>query len=138
MFGFLFRIGLAAVAGWAIWRSIQELEPATDDQVSANRNDPTLNPPSPRSIETVKIEVASPPATVTDVTPPAVEAVASPPAAAPVADGKTIEAYCVRCKQRRTVINAHEETTSNGRRGARGICETCGANVFVMLRRDAS
>jgi hypothetical protein len=44
--------------------------------------------------------------------------------------------YCVRCKTKRSIQNAHEETTESGRRAARGTCPVCGANMFTFLKED--
>jgi hypothetical protein len=41
--------------------------------------------------------------------------------------------YCVRCKTKRPIKDAHEEKTESGRRAARGTCPVCGANMFTFL-----
>jgi uncharacterized protein DUF5679 len=41
--------------------------------------------------------------------------------------------YCVRCKTKRPIKDAHEERTESGRRAARGVCPVCGANMFTFL-----
>jgi hypothetical protein len=48
-------------------------------------------------------------------------------------DTLSLDVYCVRCREHRTLTNAHIEITSNGRRAARGVCPVCGANVFTFL-----
>lgn len=48
----------------------------------------------------------------------------------------TIEAYCVKCKQKRRVLNAQEVTMKNGRIAIRGTCEVCGSNLFRIGRLD--
>jgi hypothetical protein len=35
------------------------------------------------------------------------------------------EAYCVKCKEKREIKDAHEETLENGRRALRGVCTVC-------------
>ena len=55
----------------------------------------------------------------------------TPPA--PMASEDGITAYCVRCHEKRTMEEPHEETTENGRRAARGTCPECGANMFTFL-----
>ena len=42
-------------------------------------------------------------------------------------------AYCVKCKAKREVKNAREETFPNGRRAVRGQCSVCGTNVTKFL-----
>lgn len=44
-----------------------------------------------------------------------------------------ISAYCARCRERRVLLNVHEETTATGRRAARGACSVCGTTVFTFL-----
>jgi len=44
--------------------------------------------------------------------------------------------YCVRCKTKRPIQGAHEETTETGRRAARGTCPVCGANMFTFLKDE--
>jgi hypothetical protein len=47
-----------------------------------------------------------------------------------------VTGYCVRCKTKRPIQEAHEETTESGRRAARGTCPVCGANMFTFLKDD--
>ena len=57
-------------------------------------------------------------------------------AQAPTADADDlgeIVGYCVRCKTKRVIVDAHAETTESGRRAARGTCPVCGANMFTFL-----
>jgi hypothetical protein len=53
-------------------------------------------------------------------------------------DAKPLEeevvGYCVRCKTKRPIQEAHEEITETGRRAARGVCPVCGANMFTFLK----
>jgi hypothetical protein len=68
--------------------------------------------------------------------PTAVPAAAEAPAsAAPAEAGIAQEAigYCMRCRTKRPIKNAHEEISESGRRAARGICPVCGTNMFVFL-----
>ncbi|HZU66849.1 MAG TPA: alpha/beta fold hydrolase [Ktedonobacteraceae bacterium] len=46
------------------------------------------------------------------------------------ADSLVVEAYCVKCKQKRTVQDAHEVTMKNGRTAIRGKCPVCGTGLF--------
>jgi hypothetical protein len=46
---------------------------------------------------------------------------------------EAVAGYCVRCKTKRTIKDAHEEITESGRRAARGTCPVCGANMFTFL-----
>ena len=56
----------------------------------------------------------------------------SPPSErkSPMADQ---EAYCVKCKTKREVVNSREETFENGRRALRGQCAVCGTNITKFL-----
>ena len=44
-----------------------------------------------------------------------------------------IEAYCVKCKEKRTIEDAEVVTMENGRRAAKGKCPTCGTKVTRFL-----
>src|SRR5579875_3712948 len=46
------------------------------------------------------------------------------------ADSLVVEAYCVKCKQKRTVQDAHEVTMKNGRTAIRGKCSVCGTGLY--------
>jgi hypothetical protein len=50
------------------------------------------------------------------------------------AESLLVEAYCVRCKKKTQVRNAHEVTMKNGRIAIRGTCMVCGANLHRMGR----
>ena len=53
------------------------------------------------------------------------------PAEASIAE--EIVGYCMRCRTKRPIKNAHEEISESGRRAARGACPVCGTNMFVFL-----
>jgi hypothetical protein len=67
--------------------------------------------------------------------PPAAGAVA-PAEAHPLgtAEGeRTVEGYCMRCKEHRTMSDVQIATAANGRRSARGVCPVCGAKMSTFL-----
>ncbi|HEX5726778.1 MAG TPA: DUF5679 domain-containing protein [Longimicrobiaceae bacterium] len=43
------------------------------------------------------------------------------------------EAYCVKCRAKREIRNAREETTSSGRRALKGECAVCGTKITRFL-----
>ena len=43
------------------------------------------------------------------------------------------EAYCVKCKTKREIKNAHEEKMDNGRRALKGECPVCGTKLTRFL-----
>jgi hypothetical protein len=43
------------------------------------------------------------------------------------------EAYCVKCKEKRTMQDSHITQTSNGRRMAKGKCPVCGTTMNKFL-----
>lgn len=53
-------------------------------------------------------------------------------------DGDPLMSYCVSCRTKRPMINTHEETTENGRRALRGICEVCNSKMFRFLPNESS
>jgi len=48
------------------------------------------------------------------------------------------EGYCVRCKAKKPIADAVEETMKNGRRAVKGKCPTCGAVMFKILGGKAA
>jgi cytochrome c553 len=86
-----------------------------------------VNPSSdaPGEVPT-QLENSAAPPEATMETPPA-------PMADDESDENGITAYCVRCHEKRAMVDPHEETTENGRRAARGTCPECGANMFTFL-----
>ncbi len=48
-----------------------------------------------------------------------------------------MEAYCVKCKEKREMQNPQAEFTSSGAPGTRGTCPVCGTTMFRMGRTEA-
>jgi len=48
----------------------------------------------------------------------------------------TYEAYCVKCREKRT-FEGEEVELKNGRRAAQGLCPTCGTKMNRMLGKKA-
>jgi pimeloyl-ACP methyl ester carboxylesterase len=48
----------------------------------------------------------------------------------------TIEAYCMKCKVKRGMLNPTEVTLKNGRPALRGTCEVCGTSLFRIGRAE--
>ncbi|MBL9175086.1 MAG: hypothetical protein JNL10_16220 [Verrucomicrobiales bacterium] len=48
------------------------------------------------------------------------------------------EGYCVRCKAKKPIADAVEETMKNGRKAVKGKCPTCGAVMFKILGGKAA
>jgi pimeloyl-ACP methyl ester carboxylesterase len=44
-----------------------------------------------------------------------------------------VEAYCVKCKQKRNMVNPRQTTTKNGRRAMEGICPICSTRLFRFI-----
>ena len=42
----------------------------------------------------------------------------------------TLEAYCLKCKGQREVIDPEEVTLKNGRPATKGVCGTCSSKLF--------
>ncbi len=43
------------------------------------------------------------------------------------------EGYCVKCKARKEIADAVEETMKNGRKAIKGRCPSCGTVMFKIL-----
>jgi uncharacterized Zn finger protein (UPF0148 family) len=48
------------------------------------------------------------------------------------------EGYCVKCKAKKEIVNAVEETMKNGRKAIKGKCPTCGTVMFKIMGGKAS
>ncbi|HWQ15243.1 MAG TPA: DUF5679 domain-containing protein, partial [Roseiflexaceae bacterium] len=46
---------------------------------------------------------------------------------------RTVEGFCMRCKQHRTMSDVRITVAANGRRAARGTCPVCGARMSTFL-----
>ena len=51
-------------------------------------------------------------------------------AATPLNSAPAIEAYCVKCKKKVTMLNAQKVIMKNGRPATRGICPVCGTGLY--------
>jgi hypothetical protein len=59
----------------------------------------------------------------------------------PEASAQTIfmpEGYCVKCKAKKEIAEAVEETMKNGRKAIKGKCPTCGVVMFKILGGKAA
>jgi hypothetical protein len=43
------------------------------------------------------------------------------------------QGYCVKCKAKRTMVNAQQVTMKNGRPAMKGSCEKCGTGMYKIL-----
>jgi RNase P subunit RPR2 len=43
-----------------------------------------------------------------------------------------MEAYCMKCKTKRTMSNAEQITMKNGRPATQGKCPVCGTKMFKI------
>lgn len=48
------------------------------------------------------------------------------------------EGYCVKCKSRKEIVDAVEETMKNSRKAIKGRCPACGTVMFKILGGKAS
>jgi hypothetical protein len=48
------------------------------------------------------------------------------------------EGYCVKCKAKKEITDAVEETMKNGRKAIKGRCPTCGTVMFKILGGKAA
>jgi len=49
------------------------------------------------------------------------------------ASGEQVEAYCVKCKQKRIMLNPIDTVTKNGRNAKTGTCPVCGTKLFRFV-----
>jgi hypothetical protein len=48
------------------------------------------------------------------------------------------QGYCVKCKAKKDIVDAVEETMKNGRKAIKGKCPTCGTVMFKILGSKAA
>ena len=137
---------LAVAAGWLVWSRLRQRQ---DDYAGTT---PQFAPPHTFAPPSASQRTERPPAqqAPADTLPaatleaaPAAPASTEPAAAAPQAaevlppasdkDIADVVGYCMRCKTKRPIQNAHHETTESGRPAARGTCPVCGAKMFTFL-----
>ena len=49
-----------------------------------------------------------------------------------------VEAYCVKCREKRDIKDPEEVTMKNGRPAMQGTCPVCGTKLFRMLSGSTS
>jgi len=47
-------------------------------------------------------------------------------------------AYCVKCKEKRQMKNAHESVTSHGRHMMKGSCPVCKHTMCCFIKKKGS
>lgn len=57
---------------------------------------------------------------------------------APMGRNSMAEGYCVKCKAKKEIAEAVEETMKNGRKAIKGKCPTCGTVMFKILGGKAT
>jgi hypothetical protein len=155
----IFWLTCAAIVSWLIWMRLRQRHDdfaASTPQFAPPRTFTPYTPTTPPAPQPKLDEAAVASATtlpvandVTAASPPA-PATTSLPDSAATADISAdesesnaiaeadieISGYCMRCKTKRPIQNAHRETTESGRPAARGTCPICGANMFTFLSTD--
>jgi hypothetical protein len=48
------------------------------------------------------------------------------------ADGKMVNACCVKCKASREMKDPQSVTMKNGRRAVKGVCPVCGTGMYKI------
>jgi hypothetical protein len=137
----IFWLALAGVGAWTLYRLWQHRQedfggttPLLAPLEPYGRHIPSPTTTQPSGEDAPPTTAAASPSTL-DVTPPKTAPTAPQDSAA---DAEAIVGYCARCKSRRTISDAREETTEGGRRAARGTCPVCGAKMFTFLPTKTS
>jgi hypothetical protein len=47
--------------------------------------------------------------------------------------GLSMQAYCVKCREKRDMMEAQEVTMKNGKRAMQGKCGVCGTKLFRIM-----
>ncbi len=48
-----------------------------------------------------------------------------------------MEAYCLKCREKREMSNSSSITMKNGRPAVQGTCPTCGTKMFKIQKAQA-
>jgi predicted nucleic acid-binding Zn-ribbon protein len=51
---------------------------------------------------------------------------------------EAVEAFCVKCREKRDVKDPTLVTMKNGRHAIQGICPECGTKLFRMVSNEAA
>lgn len=159
----LFWLTLFGVAFWVTWRWFEQRQnqqvhyspPAPSFEPLAPTAPPSTEetPVIPKRVDDTEIqelfdeeepvETSSAPESPMEPSPPeepAIDTTVDEVSVTDTTDEDTTETvpvitgYCMRCKAKHVITNAVEVTTESGRRGVRGICEACDANMFAFLK----
>jgi len=134
----IFWLTCVAAASWLLWMRLRQRQAEFAHPTPQFAPPRTFAPQTPAAPPT-------PAAAPTHQPPLAVTQAPAPPASAASHDQTAdvskaddtpeveISGYCMRCKTKRPIQNAHRETTESGRPAARGTCPVCGANMFTFL-----
>ena len=136
----IFWLTCVAAASWLIWMRLRQRQAEFAHSTPQFAPPRTFAPPTPAA-PPAPAAVTSATATPAPAPPPADKPPVSATSADIVADTSEvggiaeieISGYCMRCKTKRQIQNAHRETTESGRPAARGTCPVCGANMFTFL-----
>jgi hypothetical protein len=141
----IFWLTCAAIASWLIWTRLRQRQDEFATTIPQFAPPRTFAPPAPAAPPTHQPDSSAAPATPPAPTAPPIdtataiatnaELAANAPEAGEAAEVE-ISGYCMRCKTKRPIQNAHRETTESGRPAARGTCPVCGANMFTFLATD--
>jgi len=44
-------------------------------------------------------------------------------------------AYCIKCKEKREMLDTERVTMKNGRPALKGTCSVCGTGMYKMLKK---
>ena len=47
-----------------------------------------------------------------------------------------MEAYCVKCKAKKEMVDGKEVTMKNGRNAMKGKCPECGTSMFRIMKKS--
>ena len=50
----------------------------------------------------------------------------------------SLSAYCVKCREKRDMANARDETTKNGKPIIKGACAICGTGINIIGKTMAN
>ena len=138
----VFWLACAAVAIWLIWLRLRQRQIEFASSTPQFAPPRTFAPPIPAAPPIRRPDPSEASTAKPAPTPPVAETLRAIAKGADMAANVSevggtaeiaISGYCMRCKTKRLIQNAHRETTESGRPAARGTCPICGSNMFTFL-----
>ena len=135
---FIFGLGLGAGVGWLVyvWATRRQ-EPAWPVDLGEPIEIPLRPSAPPGELELDRWEpVEKSPEEAGPVGPEPREGESNGDASEASGGQSVLEAYCVRCRTQRPMLDPQAAKTEGGRAAMRGVCPVCGTSLFRFVSKS--